>query len=1109
MNCLWVPATFAGSNSETTLCDAEAYTWTSPLEHHHRIDFVLVSKGACSVMRAFTSDEFSFDRAPDHRAACLMATIQSGKQHIRSDFPRVPLRNKAEVREHARKLPDQFLRAAATPWERNVHEHAHNLDQAIRRACKKPRTALLPIKPFVSKATLALLEEARSRQATLKGLDSAVNKQAMGICFAAWAASSRCRRDYHSTLHKCRLARAAQAQRLWTVRAHIRKALCHDKRAYIIEVSDRFAGAVQDKDQVQLHKALKVLRPNACKGKTKPWGSLQILNWPDGSPAASFSERQQILCQTFAKQEGGWNVQVHDYLGEHATPHLPTEGAFELTDLPTLLQLESAINQTTDGKAPGPSGVGPSHWKAFPAASARALFPVLLKSHVRLTEPVQNRGALVIGLFKMVGSVCDPANYRSIALMNTSAKLCHRTLRPGLVEVLATHATPLQQGCHRGSYGLALHHYVATFARVAKARKHSWGVLFLDLSSAYYRLVRESLHGVDNDDAIIRVLQRLQVPPAFLDEIRAFVSNTCLLATGSPHLKRMVRAICQGTFFLMDSVPGITRTAAGSRPGDSVADVMFAIAAADLIRSVSDKFGTDPEDSLATPGWADDLCWPLQSADASLLVADVTRLAAIVHDECHKRAMRPNYKSGKTEVVMGFHGKNSKEAKQRLYGAEGRCIKFTCRTGTVIELGCVQRYKHLGNLLTVAQKVLPDIRRKAAAAIATALPLAKHVFRRTDVPLNKRAEILRSLAISKAATGCAAWHTLDTQETVFWRNSIIRLLRLLLPEDRATGNPLHPSAEGVCAATGQPLPEDLLRLERLTYVATVARGLQEALWCMLAEEHARSASSWWHMAEADVDTLNNCLAQFGINQPYHGLQHYFDMAVQQPAAVAQHLRKARVAFVSRAKHAAVNIAAERAGRHSSTRSTRTPLLVCAICDTPFSTAQKLCVHRANKHGIRAPIDAFAGNSTCRSCLQDFHTCKRLLRHLHHDSVECAQAVQSFGPLGPAELHEAREAATAFNKADRISGFSLEQHTLPVVRKAGPLRWRPPYALDPAVLAIGMELCEAAEQNDRTTFCYVVRHNVETLVNSPTDVFEFVQSLLPASYSSELDTLRQR
>ena len=252
--------------------------------------------------------------------------------------------------------------------------------------------------------------------------------------------------------------------------------------------------------------------------------------------------------------------------------------------------------------------------------------------------------------------------------MNSSAKLHHKMLRPALVDSLQSQATSLQQGCGKGSFGLVLRHFVATTAKTAKARKRSWGVYFLDLSAAYYRLVRETLFGAENDAGVVDILRRVNVPASFLDEIRAVVSGTCLLKDASPLVRRMVRAISAGTYFVMDAVPGLTMTSAGSRPGDAIADVLFAIAAADLIREVNDRFSREFDLVPDTPGWADDLCWPLNADDARDLLSRMACLTGMVHTACHRRAMCPNYKGRKSEVMLGFHEKGSREAKQLVFG---------------------------------------------------------------------------------------------------------------------------------------------------------------------------------------------------------------------------------------------------------------------------------------------------------------------------------------------------------------------------------------------------------------------------------------------------------
>ena len=770
------------------------------------------------------------------------------------------MRTTAEVKQYAPKLPAALDRAARLSWTIDVHSHAARLDAAIWQACsKRPRRAKI-LRPFVSADTMKKLQTAKSMQASLKGLDLACAQQLLAAYFAVWKQRPHEVEVRRRRLWRCRLARARGVRNLRRARLLIRHALIVNKKEYIIQLSDRFANAVSEKAQQELFRAVSHLRPTPAKGRSKPWGSVPTLHDAAGRVAASFEERQAILRDTFVRQEGGFQGDPATYCAADCPPRPPAGSTFRLTELPTLMQLEDAIHDMTDGKAPGPSGIGPAPWKANPAAAAKALLLICLKSHVRLCEPVQNRGSIVVSLFKQFGSVCDPKNHRSIALLNPSAKLCHKVLRPALVKALGQISTPLQQGCQPGSYSVALHHHVATTARIAQARRQCWAVLFLDLTSDYYRLVRETLHGHATDQQITALLDRLNIPLSFLDEVRSYVSGTVILQNASPHLRRMIAAVSHGTFFLMDATPGMTCTTAGSRPGDSIADVLFALAAADLMRAVEAILQTEDMMEVVAPGWADDVCWPVTDPDPVRLIHKITRLAEAVHVECLRRAMQHNYNAGKTEILLHLQGKHSYRTKQKLFGQQQAVVQLEGPTGT-IKVGCVQKYKHLGTTITSALKAMPDLRRKTGAAIALAVPLAQPVFRRQDVPVIKRAELLRTLAFNKAAHGSATWILHDPGEVSQWAAGYTRLVRLLLPEDRHTAHPKYPSAAEACAATGLPLPATYLRLERLTYVATLAAGMHFTLWEHLQRERDCAKASWWQVAEEDVAWLTQACRQ--------------------------------------------------------------------------------------------------------------------------------------------------------------------------------------------------------------------------------------------------------
>ena len=185
---------------------------------------------------------------------------------------------------------------------------------------------------------------------------------------------------------------------------------------------------------------------------------------------------------------------------------------------------------------------------------------------------------------------------------------------------------------------------------------------------------------------------------------------------------------------------------------------------------------------------------------------------------------------------------------------------------------------------------------------------------------------------------------------------------------------------------GRPFPPGASRLLR--------HALQESLWSGFEEERDAAEDSWWRMAEEDVSWLNACLRPARVSHYYPHLQAFFDAAAHRPGQAANHLRNARLAAVTLAKQAAVTTAVQR-GPHPAPEQAPKPaltLLSCGICGQSFGTGQKPAVHRANMRGIRSAVDA-----SPLMLLLNFHTRKRLIRHLWQDAPECSLALQTIGP----------------------------------------------------------------------------------------------------------------
>ncbi|CAE7781809.1 unnamed protein product, partial [Symbiodinium pilosum] len=424
--------------------------------------------------------------------------------------------------------------------------------------------------------------------------------------------------------------------------------------------------------------------------------------------------------------------------------------AFDPALLPTLLQLEGLFRSAKQGKAPG-----------------RAFLPIFLKSHFRLTEPVQFKSTTLIALFKGKGSPAVLANHRAIALLDGPGKALRRSMRPAFVALLPS--PDQQQGGTPGSLLAGAHHLVRAHQQLALGLKVPAVALFLDVSSAYYRVLRQAFGRgpLENDEDVARLLALLKVQGA----------------------------------------PGIVRTRAGSRLGDSVADLLFSLVQADFLRSVREQTeclaDTDPvlgsvDDgpSSVVPVWADDAANLLAQRSTPQLIA----AAQLTLSVC-----------GSLRIYPG-----APDARQEVYIRQAGLLHFQAR-GEEFQVHCVRAYTHLGGRVCVTGRFMADIAQHHSYVWAQVRPLARQVLRNPTLPFAKRRLILNSLAFSAASCAAATWGPLNGQESRAWRVGYVRLVRPLGRDDRHTGQPSLPAEVDVCRAFRFASPVAYLRAERILH----------------------------------------------------------------------------------------------------------------------------------------------------------------------------------------------------------------------------------------------------------------------------------------------------
>ena len=1025
---LCAPSTFAAADATVCDHDPKAYTWVSPKQTRHRIDYVLVPVvQRPHVQRCHVHHDIDTAGPEDHYPACvrIKAIFHETASEVPT-FPRLPVRTVQDMLPHGPRVEAALQQAASIPWDCNVHAHVKALDQSLWAACRPVAAAAKPNRPYVNDDAWALIQARKLCTREMRHAAAGAKRAAVLRACRQWAFAVGVRAhppdtarflDQHARAEE-RLRAARDRKR--SLLSDLRKALWAGKTAYIEQQAQKYEDSVQSGDARALFAALRFFRPPGKK-VFKSYEPLTLLKDADGATVQTYSAQQEVHRKHFADQEAGHIIAREDYIALCLGPD--NQGEYVPAELPSLLDVERVIREAKDGRAPGPSGVPVCLWKAFPKASASALLQVYMKAHLRLTEPVQYRCTKLAALLKKAGLAARADSFRSIALLDPSAKFLHRLQRPGLLQALADKAQPLQQGCLPGSVATGLTHFLLTKMRTALAAKQSFGIIFLDLTAAYYRLLRQAITGETlDDDTLCKLLSRMQVPARYVQDVVDFANGGSLLESSSPHLRRVLASTYRHTFFVLDGLDSLTYTQVGSRPGDSVSDVLFSLALVCVVDDVRACLQSQGVSEAALPIWADDLSLPLVGS-AKQVPSTVTAAATALHQACHKRAMCPNYGPGKTEALISFAGPGSKQAARSLFGTG--CGEIWIPAEQPVRLRCVSQYCHLGTLLSAKCRPGRDLRRKFGSAQSVAAPLAKKVLRRGSVQLASRAVILDTLATSRAHYGAAVWGQLTTQEAAIWKAGHGSLYRCLVHPRRGEDGPCFPALPQLCDQVGRPSPELSLRILRLEHLRLIAAQQQEVLLQALQLEAEASASAWLHVVSQDIEWLNNLWKPSRAAakaMTFGSVDEFVEAALHFPGKIRGLLRRAK-----RRAAQTPQVAAEAPSLVHESCTPSEGLLRCADCCREFPDLHTLRAHQWGQHKVSTFLARQVPQSTCPACLTCFWSRTRLLRHVIHDSPHCGHVLL-------AQLHMRRPAESC---AERLRD-TLPPADLPAVRLPGPL-----------------------------------------------------------------------
>ena len=621
-----------------------------------------------------------------------------------------------------------------------------------------------------------------------------------------------------------------------------RQASRQDRLDALERIAHNFSLAAASHNSSQVYRALKPLLGQMHRKQNQAFRPIPAVRLATGQLASDLNEASERWREHFAIPERGDKSSVEELQQCLANREalLPADAPFDFGALPSLSEIETYILKSRTNKSPGIDGLPSDLYKISAPAFAKILWPVLAKLAFRCGEPLRWKGGEVVTLPKSntVSHAVD--KHRSILLADYTSKLAHGVLRQKLLPFFEEFRQPMQAGGVPRLGTDMLNLYVQSFARHTREQGESSAVLFVDIRHAFYSICRpfltkQTIHEADLVDLFFHNGWSASAFQAFLDEIHK--PTALQQARLSPHMEAQVSTTLQHTWFQMKGQPStLTATKAGTKPGDSVADLLFAFMMTRFVKHLAVEFdnaqlsSTFPlqwippcefEDSEIAPqtildaSWVDDLALLLKATTPMALVAKTQQAISLVYDTAVQFGLALNLARDKTSALMALRGPTAQKTWTSLLQDNPTCpqLFFQCKAHEEVQsIAIVPDYVYLGSLHDQSGTPAVDLKRKLLSVQHLRKIMRKGVFKNSQVPSRTKSLLFQSLIMSRLQFNIGAWQSLHMSTARTWQTQLINLYSQL---DRSFTRSAGVSNLDIVAGTRQLYPMLVLSTNRL------------------------------------------------------------------------------------------------------------------------------------------------------------------------------------------------------------------------------------------------------------------------------------------------------
>ena len=1013
-----VPSTFDAWHQ------GQSWTFLAGLGHRSRIDFIAISEQMTSgVHKSFvntTLDLMNGDH--DHLPVCLVIQMV-GHCNSHAGFQRKVLydRNRARANKQTQGY-DPFDDLPVIPWKEGLNAHWSTMRDVLQQHMVKwyPKPKRQKRQLYMSQTCWDILCHRKDITNLMREMDREFRACTLHMVLQVWKHGVL--QDARTTLtrHQMRMQFALALHMRVQLDSHFRKQKVHEWKHWVADIAQSNRLAVQQGGDIY-----KILQPKKmiarAAGKHKrqlPGYRQQDGTWVHSKHTIALAWQAQ-----FASIENADASDMHCMI-QQSQPQDVQHAVDDLQDIPTLFELEAAIRQLSDLKAPGVDSLGAEVFQVSISAAARRVYPILLKSALRKQAVPEFGGGWLLPLWKGKGQMAFMPNHRGILLEPVLGRALSRSWRGRLERAMATHAAIMQWGGRKGLAIEGLHLQTRLWCSNAKASRQAISIIYVDIRSAFYSVAKELLTGCQSSKHDAKeIAHRLRIPDTAQDTFLDHLHNADLLRryTGSHVISDSVTATLQQTWYIIPNGDAVQAPTTGSRPGDPNADLLYGMIMSELLQVLHGRLEeagiwdhiprpNDPHPLNVT--WVDDTAFAVYGHCDNIVQLTLHAMGLII-DTALEFGLHLSYGTGKTSIMTAFHGHGAIEARQRFEANFKHDVPVVTEHQGVVRVPLTNHYKHLGGIVVKDNVLLPEIRVRAAVVASRIKPLRK-VMSDVHIDIRKRRTLVKSMGLSVATLHSGTWFDLGLGDFKTWQGMIHRLYSALQPShDNA-----HMNAYQLARDADSPLPMELLHIHRLRlfiHIVHVADDLVfQAILCNF--QIAKDASwlaclqyscQWWkdQIGVEDLPTHLDTLHDF---QSWRLLKQ----DVPHLKKLLKHAQRAHMIRITTLCELQAHAVFQKQvlqdmgfclNVEDPAQLEADIAVPCPQCGKTFSTHAALAVHQSRQHGWKMALRRYACDSVCRVCARNFHTRNRLLNHWHSGSTPCWRAVfRAYVPMAQAE-----------------------------------------------------------------------------------------------------------